>query len=230
MAISPQAVSVLDNLLGRELGRRDGHSIFAWKHSDKLFWPAFRTGQSTKKMRTFDVPIIGGGVESCTEELVVPDYVANRQVRNSAWYVTKLLTAEELIWGWIGKHGDPLPDGRGPTDARLLEMWNARFPGADFPSRGWRVPTDAFLPRSPGGDREPNLNDTEAFIAFVKEQTRLSFDARLGDMLASEDIREAAKRREIEDCVRDAFGAYLNPTPGKRGGFVSFPWTRRDRV
>jgi hypothetical protein len=223
-------VHALNELLGRELGRRDGRSIFAWKHSDMLFWPAFDTGQKTKKVRTFDVPIIGGGTESCTEEMVVPAYVSERQVRNSAWYVTKLLTAEELIWGWIGKHGDPLPDGRGPSDERLLELWSARFPGAEFPSRGWRVPTDAYLPRATGGDREPNIADTEAFITCVKEQTRLSFGLRLQDMMESEDRKEAAKNAEIGDCVRDAFGAFLNPNPGKRGGFVSFPWTGRDRV
>lgn len=223
-------LSRLNHLLGRELGRNGDRSIFAWKHSDDLFWPSFQTGQTTRQKREFSVPIIGGGTELCTEEIVVPVYRRDRQVARSAWYVTKLLTPAELIWGWIGKHGDPTPEGRQPRDEELLQIWNARFPGADFPSRGWRVPTDACLPRYVGGATEPNMADTEDFIACVREQTRLSFDLRLEDMLAYEDRKEADKRREIEDAVRDSFPAFLNPAIGKRSNFVSFPWSRKDRL
>ena len=222
--------TALDNLLGRELGRHGDRSIFAWKHSDNLFWPAFQTGETTREKREMKIPVIGGGEETCIEEIIVPVYRKDRQVRASAWYITKLLTPTELIWGWIGKHGDPLAAGRGPGDEELVNIWNSRFPGADFPSRGWRVPTDACLPRYEGGPREPNLRDTEDFIACIREQTRLSFSLRLDDMLAYEDRKSDATRREIEDAVRDSFPALLNPAIGKRSNFVSFPWSRKDRL
>jgi hypothetical protein len=231
------ALHNLNELLGRELGRHGDRPIFAWKHSDGLFWPAFQTGETTRERREVSIPLINIGdepsitrYETAFEEIVVPVYRKDRQVRNSAWYVTKLLTPTELIWGWIGRHGDPTPEGRAPRDEELIGIWNARFPGADFPSRGWRVPTDACLPRYEGGPREPNLRDTEDFIACIREQTRLSFSLRLDDMLAYEDRKSDATRREIEDAVRDSFPAFLNPVPGKRSNFVSFPWSRKDRL
>jgi hypothetical protein len=236
----------LNELLGRELGRIGDRPIFSWKHSDGLFWPAFKTGETTREKREFDVPLIGRGYHgptsaksdlgmgdatvTCVEEIVVPVYRKDRQVRNSAWYMTKLLTAEALIWGWIGKHGDPTPEGRAPRIEQLMEIWNSRFPGADFPAKGWRVPTDAYLPRFIGGPREPNLLDTEDFIKCIREQTSLSFALRLQDMTAYEVRKEADTRRDIEDAVRDSFPAFLNPVPGKRSNFVSFPWSGKDRV
>ena len=225
--ISTLELHNLNELLGRELGRRENEPIFAWKHSDTMFWPATATGRTVMTSRTFDVPVIGGGVESCTEQLAVPEYKPSRIVRNSAWYVTKLLTAEELIFGFYGKHGDKWPDGMAPGDEKLKELWGERFPGEPFPVKGWRIPTDAFLPRAPGDLEEPNLRDTNYFIACIHEQTRLSLDLRLDDMLASEDRIEAEKRRNIEAAVRDSFPAFLNPKIGKRGGFVSFPWSRK---
>jgi hypothetical protein len=221
----------LNELLGRELGRSGDRSIFAWKHSDGLFWPAFQTGETEMKVREFAAPIIGEGkTVQCVEQVVVPVHRQDRQVRNSAWYMTKLLTPEQLIWGWIGKHGDPTPDGKAPSHEQLLSIWNARFPGADFPARGWRVPTDAYLPRFIGGPREPNLRDTEDFIACIHEQTRLSFNLRLEDMVAYEDRKQADIDRQIADATRDSFPAFLNPVPGKRSNFVSMPWSRQDRI
>jgi hypothetical protein len=221
----------LNELLGRELGRySDGRPIFAWKHSDKLFWPAFNSGQTERKAREFSVPLVGGGgAVTCIEEMTVPVYRRDRQVARSAWYMTKLLTPEQLIWGWIGKHGDPTPEGRAPSHDALMEIWNNRFPGADFPAKGWRVPTDAWLPRSAGEPTEPNLPDTEDFIAQVREQTRMSFALRLEDMTQYEVRKEDATNKEIEAAVRDSFPAFLNPVPGKRSNFVSMPWSRKDR-
>ena len=222
------SVSSLNALLGRELGIRDGRSIFAWKHSDGLFWPAYDTGRKTTKIREFMVPVFGGDPELCAEEISVPVYARDRQVRNSAWYMTKLLTPLELVWGFVGKHGDPAPVNAPPRE-KLVEMWLARFPGSDFPAQGWRIPTDAYLPRYEGGPREPNRNDTEDFIACIREQTRLSATLRLDDMLAYEDRQQADTDRQIQDAVRDSFPAFLNPVPGKRSNFVSFPWVRKDR-
>lgn len=226
----------LNNLLGQELGRRtDGHPIFAWKNSDELFWPAFDTGQRTLVKKVVEVPILG--LEEPMEPLatfieeLVPVYQSDRQMRaRNVWVVTKWMDPEALIWGWIGRHGGEAMPTVHPTRETLVRMWEERFPGADFPHNGWRVPTDATLPRSPGGNSTPNESDTRYFIACVKEQTRLSFDDRLKDMLASEDRQEATKDKLIADEVREAFPAFLNPTPGKRSNFVSLPWTRKDRL
>lgn len=260
-------IASLDDLLGRELGRRaDGESIFAWKNSDELFWPAFATGR--KILSRVEVPLLkpvevscpacsgiglekdyelaesetpdlceacgGKGIVTKTSdvaETAMPEYRRDRQMRQrNVWVMTKWLDPEALIWGWIGRHGGEAVPTEHPSHSRLEAIWNEHFPGADFPSNGWRVPTDATLPRSPGGIREPNLADTRYFIACVKEQTRLGFDERLKDMLNSEDAIKAAKTKTIEDEIRDAFPAFLNPKPGSRSTFVSFPWTRKDRV
>ena len=223
--------SRLNHLLGRELGRRtDGKAIFKWKWSEDLFWPAFQTGRKILCAKHVEVPIIGGGTETVIQEDAVPEYRRDRQcLQRNTWYMTKWLNPEELIWGWVGKHGKPEPYNR-PSDSKLFEMWNERFAGAEFPFHGWRIPTDAWLPRAEGGCRVPNEPDTLDFIAIVKEQTRLNFEERLQDMYASEDRIESAKDKRIQDGIRDCFPAFLNPAIGKRGGFVSFPWTNRDRL
>lgn len=226
-------IARLNNLLGRELGRRaDGHPIFKWKNSDDLFWPQFKAGSTETKEITSNIPIIGTSeTEAIKVTQVVPTYVRDRQMRQpNVWVITKWMDPEMLIWGWVGRHGGEARPAQHPTHDKLLEMWQARFPGADFPAAGWRVPTDALLPSFPGGPREPNENDTRRFIELVQEQTRLGFDERLADMEASEIAKEAEVDKRIQDEVRDAFPAFLNPVPGKRSNFVSFPWTKRDRV
>jgi hypothetical protein len=51
----------------------------------------------------------------------------------------------------------------------------------------------------------------------------MAYRERLADMEADRDRKEAATSSEIEDEVRDEFNAFMNPSPGKRGGFVSLP-------
>lgn len=166
-----------------------------------------------------------------TAETAVPEYRRDRQMRQlNTWVITKWLDSEELIWGWIGRHGGEVRPTNHPPHEHLVDLWNQRFPGADFPHNGWRIPTNASLPSAPNGNREPNWDDTRRFVALLKEQTRLGFDERLKDMLASEDRIEAAKTKEIEDCVRDSFPAFLSPKAGSKDNFVSFPWTKRDRA
>lgn len=165
-------------------------------------------------------------------ETAVPEYRADRQMRErNVWVMTKWLDPESLIWGWVGRHGGEARPTEHPSHERLLEMWNERFPGAPFPHNGWRVPTDATLPSAIDGEREPNWFDTRRFVARVKEQTRLSFGERIKDMLESEDLQDAAVTKRIEDEIRNDFPAFLNPKEkwGKRGGFLSLPWTNRDR-
>lgn len=225
----PRLVRELNDFLGRELGRSaDQRPIFAWKWSDDLFWPAFRDGWEQQEV-PIEIPLIGTCVTTVAiENRAVPHYRRDRQVRRfDTWYMTKLLTPEQLIWGLIGKHGhpqEPIPQ------ETLLKMWEERFPGADFPARGWRVQTDAYLPRAEGDDRNPNWRDTQYFVMCIKEQTRLNHDERLADMLLAEDEQEAAVTKVVEDGVRDCFPALLNPNPGKRGGWHSFPlWSKLAR-
>ena len=229
----------LNSLLGRELGRRsNGHPIFAWKNSDALFWPAFHTGRKILRKVEFQVPIIGGGTESVTMETPVPEYRRDLQVDDlDTWVMTKHLTAEELIFGAPVRHGEYR---EGPSDEKLRELWQSRFPGAHFPGSGWRIPVGAIdpdakrkfatLPRLPGGLRFPNLADTQWFINTIREQTRLAFALREQELFAAEDAIVKAKDQVIYDAVRDAIPAGLNPRPGTRGSWVSFPWTKRDRL
>ena len=230
----------LNRYLGEELGNRpDGHPIFCWKNSDDLFWPAFATGRNISQ--PIDVPIIGaievlGPVALGTTErvdILVPEYHSDRQMRaRDTWVVTKWLDPEALIWGWIGRHGGENKPSYHPPHERLVEMWNEKFPGADFPTNGWRIPTDAKLPSSENGQREPNWFDTRRFVALVKEQTRLGFEERLADMLAAEDRQNAAVDKRIADEIRGDLPAFLNPieTIGKRGGWISMPWSKKDRA
>lgn len=228
----PKLTAQLNELLGQELGRTPtGDSIYQWEWSENLFWPSFATGRTTIASKVMNVPILGGGTEEVRIEEVVPEYTRERQVRlRDTWYLTKWLPAVALIWGWVGGHGHEAHD-REPEDEVLRELWESRFPGADFPARGWRIPTDAWLPRSPDDPRVPTLADTRFFISQVKRQAEQKFDQALAGWMEADDAANAAQRRVIEDEVRDAFPAFLNPTPGRKtsGGDwpVSFPSTTK---
>jgi hypothetical protein len=228
----PKLVRELNNFLGTELGRSpEGRSIFAWKWSEDLFWPAFRCGWKQEE-RVVHVPIIGtSGMAEAREIRAVPEYRRDRQMRmRDLWVVTKLLTPTQLIFGWF-KLGDPdvvAKHGESQTEAStklLLKMWNERFPGADFPNHGWRIPTDATLPRAPGDSRTPTWADTRYFVLCIKEQTRLGFQERLEHMESVEDAAANATDNRISDDVRDMIPAFLE-TPGQKGG-TSFPTWRK---
>lgn len=103
-----------------------------------------------------------------------------------------------------------------PADS--LPDWNRNFPGADYPAQGYRIHTNMSLERG----RIPTLRDTERAIACVKEATSMSFLARMRDMEDEQDRTDRSKQNEMYDEVRDSFTAFLNPCPGKRGGFISF--------
>jgi hypothetical protein len=231
--MSPRLLERLNAYLGDQLGHRpDGHPIFAWKNSDTLFWPAFATGRMVSKI--IEVPIIGSlGTNQTVERVEIPvhEYKKDRQMRaENTWVVTKWLDPEALIWGWIGRHGGESRPSFHPSQEKLVEMWNERFPDAEFPVHGWRIPTDARLPSAPDGDRLPNWMDTRRFVALVKEQTRLSFDDRLQDMLEDTERQEAAVDKRVKDEILDDLPAFLNTTDkvGKRGGRISFPWSKKD--
>jgi hypothetical protein len=173
-----------------------------------------------------------------------PEYSRTRMVRKThTWYVCKWLTPWELILGpGRGhahlKHGEQQTTEKAPSHEALIQAWSNQYPGAEFPAKGWRIPTDAFLPngptdpmwgRSPYQHTTPQRQDTDHFIRLVKYQTSRPFDEVVQDMIDQEDA--AGKKVELaigEEC-RNEFSAFLNPAPGKRGGFISFPWTKADR-
>lgn len=240
----PALIRTLNDFLGQELGRNQyGKPYFTWRWSEDLFWPAARTGNLIQVPHEAEIPLIGGGVEKATLVDVVPEYARERQLRRSnVWVVCKWLTPWELITGPLRgswKHGDQMqmPDGSLPTHERQVEMWNSLFPGAEFPARGWRIPTDAYLPSNPHdpnygrtAGHEPNWADTKHFVMRVKAQTSESFDTVLNDMMAKLKERDEGVPGAMMDEIRDGFNAFLNPNPGKRGGFISFPWSKKDRV
>lgn len=173
-----------------------------------------------------------------------PEYERGRQTRKvDTWVICKWLTPWELILG-PGRghkhviHGDQQFSDKEPESKAVLATWNRLFPGASFPARGWRVPTDAYLPatpddenwaNSPFGHTTPHLQDTEHFIRKVKYQNSRAFEAVLQDMLSKEDAKNEREQLAIGEECRDLFPAFLNPNIGKRGGFVSFPWSKKDR-
>ena len=217
---NPKEVAALNEILGRELGRNPyGSPIFSWRWSESCYWPATRTGRTVNTL--VQVPIIGSaGFESVQH--VVPEYKPERQTkRHNTWYICKWCSPEDLILG--GSQGHGRVQGPAANHDALVRQWNSMFPGADFPSRGWRIPTNACLPRSPEDPSIPNINDTNWFILQIKEQTRLSAEAALVRDLEIWDAHDEAQKAEIGEECRDAFPAMLNPTPGKRSSFVSFP-------
>lgn len=214
----------LNLLLGQELGRNPfGSSIFKWKLSEDLRWPAYATGRKVKKAHLVLVPLLDGtGSEMVDIGVAEPEYVQDRQtIQQNTWFVTKWLSAWDLIRGGNPQKGQH--SNQNPITPELQTLWNQRFPGASFPFRGWRVPTSAFLPRSEGGQREPNLPDTQDFITEIKRQNSLSGEAVLAEMLDQMDSKDALAIRPMLDELENEYPALLNPTPGKRGGSHSFP-------
>lgn len=107
-----------------------------------------------------------------------------------------------------------------------LSNWLTNFPGADYPSRGYRVHTDYIC--KPGV--LPAYDDTQTLIYLLRQQMDQTF-TEATDMFDEADKKErAATSSQIADEVRDDFTAFLNVEPGKRGGSVSLPSLQRDIV
>lgn len=194
-------IEALNELLGQQLGRNIlGESVFSWAWSEDLLWPATATGRNTT--RDVEVPIIGGGTD--TAQIVTPEYVQQKQCAkyNNQWLVSKWCAPE------------------------TLSMWHVNFPGAPYPTRGYRIHTNATL----APFCEPTLADTEAFIVCMKEQRSMTMKQRLQDMEADRDRKETAKNNLIYDEVRDLVPAFANYQPGKRGAYVSLPTTKIDKM
>jgi hypothetical protein len=104
-----------------------------------------------------------------------------------------------------------------PADA--LNDWQTRFPGADYPTRGYYIFTDwANKPDCP-----PTHEDTRLLIIQLKKQMGgMDYLSQLRTFEGIEDKNDAAKTSTLGDAIRDEFTAGLNPFPGKRGGPISW--------
>lgn len=235
------SVADLNELLARSLGTNPyGEGKFLWAFSEDLVWPQFPTGGTVTKQ--VEVPLIGGGVDvECTDcggkgTIVYEEDDSERcdccagkgTIFKTTWHVTSVVPeykvekmCPKLDHQWV------IALWYAPEE---LAHWESRFPGAAYPARGYRINTNAALPSYPGGPREPNIRDTERFIELLREQRSMSHHDRVVDMLAEDDRQKAAVQAEIEDEIGNEFNAFMNPEPGKRGGFVSFPSTNKEMV
>lgn len=236
------SVADLNELLARSLGTTPyGDGRFQWAWSEDLVWPQFPTGGTVTTQ--VEVPLIGGGVDvECTDcggvgQISDGDEESSGVERcdacagkgtifKTSWPVNSVVPeyrvekmCPKLDHQWV------ITLWYAPED---LAHWQSRFPGAAYPARGYRIDTNASLPSYPGGPREPNIRDTERFIELLRSQRSLSHHDRVVDMLAEDDRQRASVQQEIEDEIANDFTAFMNPEPGKRGGFVSFPSTEKE--
>lgn len=233
------SVSDLNALLGRSLGFDPyGTPKFMWMWSEDLVWPQFPTGSTVTQQ--VEVPLIGGGVDvecsDCGGGGFIGMYESSAEpccacagkgtILKTTWTVNSVVPeykvekmCPKLDRQWV------IALWYAPEE---LAHWESRFPCADYPARGYRINTNASLPSYPGGPREPNIRDTERFIELLREQRSMSHHDRVVDMLAEDDRQKAAIQQEIEDEIANDFTAFMNPEPGKRGGFVSFPSTEKE--
>ena len=193
--------------------------MWRWEWADDLFFPATRTGRMITKPTA--IPIIGGGTE--LHEMLVPEYKPMRMTNKhtQCWIVTKWMNAATFLGMTLD-----YKIGKAPsiTSDRAYDAWKATYPDMEYPSRGLRIPTDYATDHFKNKSAVPTLEDTKFFIRQAREQlSGMSADARLADMLLEDDRIRADKRRITEDICEDSFTAMLNPNPGSRGGFVSFP-------
>jgi hypothetical protein len=105
-----------------------------------------------------------------------------------------------------------------------LPYWQANFPGADYPARGYRINTDWY--NKPGV--MPGHEDTIRLIWAIRKQGDKSTQQILNEMEQETERNEKAKENLIGDEIRDSFSAFLNE-PGKRSGHVSMPYAKHER-
>lgn len=196
-------IAKLNDLLLRELGSNVyGEPRFRWTFSEELFWPAYKTGNLIR--REISVPLLGSDqheeVETDIPEL---EYKRDRMSHSlfKQWVICKWIAPDELTW------------------------WQSEFPGAPWPDRGYYFATNAAMEP----EVMPTLQDTERLIRCVKEQTSMTYAARLADMEADQARQDKAKESELDSMVRNEFTAFMNPAPGKRGNGISMPYSKFDR-
>lgn len=188
-------VHELNEILRRDLGSNVyGEPHFKWCYSEDLFWPAYKTGNLTR--RKIRVPLLGSDESAEVEtDIPEPEYKRDRMSHSLSkqWVVCKWIAPENLAW------------------------WQSEFPGADWPYRGYYFATNASLPQG----QLPTSEDTDELIRCVKKQRELTFAGTLARMEADRERGEKAQQSELDSMIRNEFTAFMNPYPGKRGGFVS---------
>lgn len=144
----------------------------------------------------------GGHIEGRTESGIIfyqKEYKRDRMTKKTGiWIITKWCAPEDL------------PD------------WNRNFPGADYPARGYRIKTD--WENKPGAP--PFKGDTVKFVWALKKQLAMGRRGLDDAQLAEVEKRDQDSANRIEDRVEESIPAFVNPTPGKRGGNVSVPGSR----
>lgn len=187
--------------LARALGyaKIGDEGLFQWDWSEDLTWPAYATGNKVSK--SIKVPLIGSS-EPVDAQVLVPEYKKDRmcQKYKNQWLITKWCAPESL------------------------SEWEKNFPGAAYPSRGFRIMTNAVLDPFVS----PTQADTDHFIQCIKEQQSMTYNERLADMERDQAYKENAQRQRAYDEIGDMVPAFCNGTPGKRGGSVSMPSLQKE--
>jgi hypothetical protein len=196
-------VEKLNALLARELGTHIYNAgKFKWAYSEDLYWPAYKTGRLTR--RKIMVPLLGTAFQEEVEtDIPEPEYTKDRMSHklSKQWVICKWIPPDELTW------------------------WQSEFPGAPWPAQGYYFPTNASC--APGV--LPTLADTEHLIRCVKDQTSMTYQARLADMEQDMDRQDKSKTSTLDSMIRNEFTAFMNPAPGKRGNHISMPYSRFDK-
>jgi hypothetical protein len=213
-------IEQLNRILRSELGSNPyGQGKFRWAWSDDLFWPTTETGRLIQK--EIDVPLIGTS-ETAKGTVLVKEFKARRMTRRhpNCWIVTRWLPPGALVGLRIDIHIGNEPSEADIPREVILARWQSMFPGADYPERGWYVNTDYFCKPY----QEPTYDDNQFLIRQLRHQmSDMSAQSLLINWCNTEDAENARTQRTIEDACENEFTAFLNPYPGKKGTFVSFP-------
>jgi hypothetical protein len=217
-------IAHLNALLGRELGYTpDAKPIYKFEWTEDLFWPLYKTGHKVAESRTYEIPIIGSEeIQQVEEKKVVPEYTKARMTHKyiDQWIVTAWLPPEGLKQ-WVHQNNDD-PQ----MDKAALDQWASNYEGASYPASGYRVCTNYVIPRG----EVPNIDDVVRFCAgvrFNRSMSPIELGQRLKDAYDKEHPMPATSpdeynlNSEIGAKVAENFNAFMNPTPGKRGGSVS---------
>lgn len=221
---SPE-IDKLNAVLGRELGYApDNEPIYRFEWTEDLFWPLYKTGRMIAETTTHEVPILGTEeTEVVGEKKIVPEYCRSRMTHKyrDQWVVTAWLPPEGLAQ-WVCDAGNVTT----PRDWEALAQWANNYQGVEYPSRGYRVCTNYRVPRG----LTPNMDDVQRFCAGVRFNRSMN-DLGVAQMFAAQDAKahpappthpdEINLNSETGAEIVETFPAFMNPTPGKRGGSVS---------
>lgn len=221
----PPDVQKLNRRLGAELGfAPSGEPLYMFQWTEDLFWPLYKTGSKVLQKQTYEVPLLGtnGQTQKVEENKWIPEYEKARMTHlyYDQWIVTAWLPPEGLK-EWVHQNNDD-PE----MDKAALSQWASNFEGADYPRTGFHVCTNYVIPQ---GD-VPNIDDVVRFCAGVRHNQKMSavevgqhfkdlYDA--AHPLPNRDPDAYNRNSEVGAAIANTFNAFMNPTPGRRGGSVS---------